>query len=149
MATSCPTSWTLTGSCMWNELIFRERRKIRANYGAGGFAFGRPGKHVTEMNPPRPPGLPRIGVVGAGFAGLKFVQEFPDDLAQITIIDRQNHHLFQPLLYQVATAGLSAVDIAQPVRALFGARPNLNVLMSEVTKVDLAAKRILHARGEL
>jgi NADH dehydrogenase len=102
-----------------------------------------------EMNPPRAPGLPKIVVVGAGFAGLKFVQDFPDDLAHVTIIDRQNHHLFQPLLYQVATAGLSAVDIAQPVRALFGARPNLDVLMSEVTKIDFAQKRIVHSRGEL
>src|SRR3954467_7383208 len=93
--------------------------------------------------------LPHIVVVGAGFAGLTFVREFPESLAQITVIDRQNHHLFQPLLYQVATAGLSAVDIAQPVRALFGARPNLDVIMSEVRSIDLAEKRVVHARGEL
>jgi NADH dehydrogenase len=93
--------------------------------------------------------LPHIVVVGAGFAGLRFVQHFPEDLAQITIIDRQNHHLFQPLLYQVATAGLSAVDIAQPVRAIFGDRPNLNVIMSEVRGFDLAAKRVRHDQGEL
>ena len=77
--------------------------------------------------------LPHIVVVGAGFAGLNFCQRIPSHRARITVIDRQNHHLFQPLLYQVATAGLSAVDIAQPVRALFGARPNLTVLMSAVT----------------
>src|SRR4051812_44914343 len=99
----------------------------------------------SEMNP----ALPHIVVVGAGFAGLRFVQNFPESLAQITVIDRQNHHLFQPLLYQVATAGLSAVDIAQPVRALFGARPNLDVIMSEVRSIDLAGKRVVHARGEL
>ncbi len=93
--------------------------------------------------------LPHIVVIGAGFAGLTFVREFPGRLARITIIDRQNHHLFQPLLYQVATAGLSAVDIAQPIRAVFGARPNLEVIMSEVTGIDLAAKRVTHARGEL
>src|SRR5436190_12574116 len=95
------------------------------------------------------PSLPHIVVIGAGFGGLTFVREFPDNLARITVIDRQNHHLFQPLLYQVATAGLSAVDIAQPVRALFGSRPNLEVIMSEVTGIDLAAKRVVHARGEL
>ena len=95
------------------------------------------------------PSLPHVVVIGAGFGGLTFVRELPCDVARITIIDRQNHHLFQPLLYQVATAGLSAVDIAQPIRALFGARPNLEVLMSEVTSIDLAAKRIVHARGEL
>ena len=93
--------------------------------------------------------LPHIVVVGAGFAGLTFVRAMPEHAARITVIDRQNHHLFQPLLYQVATAGLSAVDIAQPVRAIFGARPNFSVLMSEVTGFDLAAKRVCHVRGEL
>jgi NADH dehydrogenase len=63
------------------------------------------------------------------------------------VIDRQNHHLFQPLLYQVATAGLSAVDIAQPVRAIFGDRPNFAVVMAEVEEVDLAGKRVRHSRG--
>ncbi len=93
--------------------------------------------------------LPHIVVVGAGFGGMTFLRSFPPGLARITVIDRQNHHLFQPLLYQVATAGLSAVDIAQPVRAVFGARPNLDVIMSEVSAIDLAAKRVTHARGEL
>src|SRR5882762_2349471 len=93
--------------------------------------------------------LPRVVVIGAGFGGLACVRELPAKLAHITVIDRQNHHLFQPLLYQVATAALSAVDIAQPVRAIFGARPNFNVLMSEVTGFDLAAKRVRHERGEL
>src|SRR4051812_22199550 len=99
----------------------------------------------SEMNP----ALPHIVVVGAGFAGLRFVQNFPEDLARITVVDRQNHHLFQPLLYQVATAGLSAVDIAQPVRAIFGDRPNFAVIMAEVTDIDLAGKRVCHDRGEL
>jgi len=93
--------------------------------------------------------LPRIVVIGAGFGGLAFLREFPTGLAQITVVDRQNHHLFQPLLYQVATAGLSAVDIAQPVRAIFGSRPNFQVLMGEVTSIDLAARRVIHSRGEL
>jgi NADH:ubiquinone reductase (H+-translocating) len=101
------------------------------------------------MNPTAAPPLPHIVVVGAGFAGLAFIREFSADLAQITVIDRQNHHLFQPLLYQVATAGLSAIDIAQPVRGVFGARPNFRVLMSEVQEVDLAQRKIRHARGEL
>jgi NADH dehydrogenase len=77
------------------------------------------------------------------------VQNFPPTLARITIVDRQNHHLFQPLLYQVATAGLSAVDIAQPVRAIFGDRPNFAVVMGEVEEIDLTAKRVRHSRGEL
>ena len=101
------------------------------------------------MNAPNDPSLPHIVVIGAGFGGLTFVQNFPAELARITVVDRQNHHLFQPLLYQVATAGLSAVDIAQPIRALFGSRPNLEVFMSEVTSIDLAAKKVTHSRGEL
>jgi NADH dehydrogenase len=96
-----------------------------------------------------PPSLPHIVVVGAGFAGLNFAKHFPTDRARITVVDRQNHHLFQPLLYQVATAGLSAVDIAQPVRAILNNKPNLEVLMAEVTGLDLAAKKVRHTAGEL
>lgn len=101
------------------------------------------------MSPAREQSLPHIVVVGAGFAGLSFVREFSPRDGRLTIVDRQNHHLFQPLLYQVATAGLAATDIAQPIRGLFGARPNFQVLMSEVESVDLNARRLRHARGEL
>jgi NADH dehydrogenase len=101
------------------------------------------------MNSQPEASLPHIIVIGAGFAGLTFVREFPADLARITVIDRQNHHLFQPLLYQVATAGLSAIDIAQPVRAVFGSRPNLQVIMGAVTRIDLDANRVVHEHGEL
>jgi NADH dehydrogenase len=92
--------------------------------------------------------LPHIVVLGAGFAGLKFCQKFPSDRARVTIVDRQNHHLFQPLLYQVATAGLSAPDIAQPIRGILRNKPNLTVLMAEVTGFDLAAKKVLLSDGE-
>ncbi len=64
--------------------------------------------------------LPHILVLGAGFGGLKFCQKFPPGRARITVVDWQNHHLFQPLLYQVATAGLSAPEIAQPSMATIG-----------------------------
>ncbi len=94
--------------------------------------------------------LPRIVVVGAGFAGLTFCRKFPNGLAHITVVDRQNHHLFQPLLYQVATAGLSAVDIAQPIRAILRNKSNLEVLMAEVQGFDLAARKVfLNHEGEL
>ena len=77
-----------------------------------------------------PAPLPHIVVLGAGFGGLTFCQKFPDGIARITVIDRQNHHLFQPLLYQVASAGLSAIDIAQPIRGILAKKPNLDVLMA-------------------
>jgi NADH dehydrogenase len=93
--------------------------------------------------------LPRIVVVGAGFAGLTFCRKFPAGLAHITLIDRQNHHLFQPLLYQVATAGLSAVDIAQPIRAILRGKKDLEVLMSEVEGFDLQARKVFINEGAL
>ena len=86
---------------------------------------------------------PRIVVLGAGFGGLTFCQEFRHPNAQITLVDRQNHHLFQPLLYQVATAGLSAPDIAQPIRSILAEHPNVTVLLEEVKDINLNARTVL------
>jgi NADH dehydrogenase len=93
------------------------------------------------------PDLPHIVVLGAGFGGLTFAKEFPTHLARVTVVDKQNHHLFQPLLYQVATAGLAAPDIAQPIRTILRDKPNLVVLMAEVTAVELAERRVRLADG--
>lgn len=93
--------------------------------------------------------LPHIVVLGAGFAGLAFCKKFPAAKARITVVDRQNHHLFQPLLYQVATAGLAAPDIAQPIRGILSALPNVTVLMAEVTGIDLKTKQVKLDHGEL
>lgn len=93
--------------------------------------------------------LPHVVVIGGGFAGMQVVRTIPADVARITLIDRQNHHLFQPLLYQVATAGLSAVDIAQPIRAVFSDRPNFAVVMGEVTAIELATRTVVHSHGRL
>lgn len=92
---------------------------------------------------------PHVVVLGAGFAGMAFCRSIPDGVARITVVDRENHHLFQPLLYQVATAGIAAPDIAQPIRGILSEKPDLVVLMAEVTAIDLAARRITHERGEL
>jgi NADH dehydrogenase len=97
--------------------------------------------------PPSDP--PHVVVLGAGFGGLTFAKAFPSRRARVTVVDRQNHHLFQPLLYQVATAGLAAPDIAQPIRTILRDRPNLTVLMAEVRGIDLAARRVRIDRGEL
>lgn len=95
-----------------------------------------------------PPGnLRHVVIIGGGFAGLNVVRALPANEVRITLIDRQNHHLFQPLLYQVATAGLSAVDIAQPIRAVFSDRANLEIVMAEVTDIDLANRRVTHSCG--
>jgi len=86
---------------------------------------------------------PHIVVLGAGFGGLEFCKRFDDQNARITLVDRTNHHLFQPLLYQVATAGLSAPDIAQPIRSILADRPNITVLLDEVESFDLAGKKVV------
>lgn len=87
-------------------------------------------------------GRAHVVVLGAGFAGLTFCQNLDHQEARITLVDRQNHHLFQPLLYQVATAALSAPDIAQPARSILHDRPNVTVLLEEVTGFDLAKRQV-------
>ncbi|HXF10115.1 MAG TPA: NAD(P)/FAD-dependent oxidoreductase [Desulfuromonadaceae bacterium] len=83
-----------------------------------------------------------VVVLGAGFGGLEFCKHFQRADTRITLVDRTNHHLFQPLLYQVATAGLSAPEIAQPIRSIFSDRPDVTVLMDPVVTIDIAGKRV-------
>lgn len=85
---------------------------------------------------------PRVVVIGGGFAGLAAARGLRKAPVTVTLIDRQNHHLFQPLLYQVATAGLSAPSIAAPLRLILQRQRNIEVLMANVTDIDLAAQRI-------
>ena len=90
-----------------------------------------------------------IVVLGAGFGGLTFCQAFNHPQARVTLVDRQNHHLFQPLLYQVATAGLSAPEIAQPVRSILCDRPNVTVLLDNVVDFNLAEKKVFLEKNTL
>ncbi len=92
---------------------------------------------------------PHVVVLGAGFGGLEFCKYFRAPEARVTLVDRTNHHLFQPLLYQVATAGLSAPDIAQPIRSILSNRPNVTVLLDAVKDFDLARRRVVLCGGEL
>jgi NADH:ubiquinone reductase (H+-translocating) len=86
--------------------------------------------------------LPRVVVVGAGFGGLAAAKELAKLPVQVTIVDRRNFHLFQPLLYQVATAALDSSEIGWPVRTIFAAKENVRVLMMEVNSVDTVQKTI-------
>jgi|HubBroStandDraft_6_1064221.scaffolds.fasta_scaffold48163_2 NADH dehydrogenase len=86
---------------------------------------------------------PRVVIVGAGFGGLNAAQALARARARITIVDRRNYHTFQPLLYQVATAGLSPGEIAAPVRSILRSDKNIEVLMSEVTGFDLNRRVVL------
>ncbi|MBU6399533.1 MAG: NAD(P)/FAD-dependent oxidoreductase [Verrucomicrobia bacterium] len=92
---------------------------------------------------------PHIVVLGAGFGGLTFCQAFRQATARITVVDRQNHHLFQPLLYQVATAGLSAPEIAQPIRSILRDRPNVTVRWGQVSDLDLDQRTVRLETGTL
>jgi NADH dehydrogenase len=92
---------------------------------------------------------PHILVLGAGFGGLAFCKKFDHPTARVTVVDRTNHHLFQPLLYQVAAAGLAAPDIAQPIRAILSDRPKVTVLMDQVLDFDLKARRVMLERNAL
>ena len=86
--------------------------------------------------------LPRIVIVGGGFAGLWATRALKSAPVRIILLDRGNHHLFQPLLYQVATAGLSAPDIAAPLRHILRRQRNVEVRMATVARIDTAGKRV-------
>jgi len=90
-----------------------------------------------------PAAMPRVVIVGAGFGGLKAARALRNMPVQVTVIDRNNHHLFQPLLYQVATAGLSPAEIAAPIRSVLRKQKNTEVLLGEVTGVDTQTQRVL------
>ena len=85
---------------------------------------------------------PVVVIVGAGFGGLAAVRALESEAVDIVLIDQRNHHLFQPLLYQVATAWLSPADIAAPIRSVFSQQENLVVILGKVTGVDPAARTV-------
>jgi NADH dehydrogenase len=96
-----------------------------------------------------PDNLPRIVIIGGGFGGLKAAQEFRSANVSLTLIDRRNHHLFQPLLYQVAMAGLNPSDIANPIRRILRHQENTEVLLAEAEAFDLTAKRVMLDEGSI
>ena len=91
---------------------------------------------------------PRVVVVGAGFGGLEAARALARAPVEVTVIDRHNYHLFQPLLYQVATAALSPADFAEPIRVVLRRQRNATVLLDEVTGIDLAMRRIETRSGK-
>jgi NADH dehydrogenase len=87
--------------------------------------------------------MPRVVILGAGFGGLYAVQGLARSAADVTVVDRHNYHLFQPLLYQVATAGLAPSDVAWPIRSILSRQQNATVLLDEVTGIDAARHEVL------
>src|SRR5438876_5312088 len=92
---------------------------------------------------------PRVVIVGSGFGGLEAAKKLACKDVQVKVIDRTNYHLFQPLLYQVATAALSPADIAAPVRAILSKGENMEVILAEVEAIDVGSKKVKMTDREL
>ena len=90
-----------------------------------------------------------IVIIGAGFAGIEVARALGRANIPATLIDRQNHHLFQPLLYQVATAALSPADIAEPIRKMLRGHPGIEVVLGEVSTIDHTAHTVTVAGGNI
>src|SRR5919106_706425 len=92
---------------------------------------------------------PHVVIVGGGFGGLWAVRALAKADVNVTLIDRRNHHLFQPLLYQVATAALNASDIAYPIRAVVRWQHNARVLLANATAIDTQGKKVILDDGAI
>ncbi len=103
---------------------------------------------MTEL-PSTPAAQPRVVILGGGFGGIAAAQALAHAPVRVTLVDRRNHHLFQPLLYQVATASLSAPSIAAPLRHMLRGQRNAIVLMDEVARIDVARREVELQRGTL
>lgn len=103
----------------------------------------------TPIEPEAPPSQPHVVIVGAGFGGLNAALALRRANVRVTIIDRRNHHLFQPLLYQVATAALSPANIAYPIRSIVRHNPNTSVLLEAVQAIDLNTRSVRTTGGDI
>src|ERR1051325_11654978 len=92
---------------------------------------------------------PHVVIIGGGFGGLYAARALGGDEVRVTVVDRRNHHLFQPLLYQVATAGLDPSDIARPLRSILAPDENVEVVLAEVASIDRAARVVRFVDGEI
>lgn len=116
---------------------------------AGPGLLPRPTSHPSSTAVDAAGVRPRVVIVGGGFAGLAGARALRRTDAEVVLIDRVNHHTFQPLLYQIATAGLSAPQIAAPIRHILRKQRNVRVVLGEVVGIDMAERRVLMRDGEL
>src|SRR5271155_4623273 len=117
-----------------------------------------PGKHIYKQNgSPEGPlqegstsaKVPRVVIVGGGFGGFYAARALAKAPVQVTLIDKHNYHLFRPMLYQVATGLLSGDEVAPPLRVLFSEQNNVDVLLSEVTGVDVVNRKVVLPHRQL
>jgi NADH dehydrogenase len=109
----------------------------------------RPGEEGQPAGPaPQTGGKPSVVIIGGGFGGLSAARALRHEPVTVTVIDRRNHHLFQPLLYQVATAQLNASDIAQPIRSAVQHQLNTQVLLAEVSGIDVGGRMLTFTDGQ-
>ncbi len=99
--------------------------------------------HPDLSNP-----VPHVVIIGGGFGGLNAAKALASKPVRVTLLDRRNYHLFVPLLYQVATAAISAANVAVPIRSILHKQKNLTVLMAEVTTIDVRRRAVVLADGE-
>jgi NADH dehydrogenase FAD-containing subunit len=90
---------------------------------------------------------PAVVIIGAGFAGLEAARALAHAQVRVTVVDKKNHHCFQPLLYQVATAALSPADVAWPIRSILAGQRTANVVMADVSSVDTVARTVSTSDG--
>jgi NADH:ubiquinone reductase (H+-translocating) len=102
---------------------------------------------VNHLTTARDTSCPRVVVIGGGFAGIAVVRQLRDSDAEVTLVDRNNHHLFQPFLFQVATSILEPAEIATPIRTLLNEMPNLRVEMREAKRVDMEQRVVIMNEG--
>src|SRR5439155_11433379 len=115
----------------------------------GGMIHAAPGREQGGAPVSSPLVKPTVVVVGAGFGGLRAVRALRRAPVEVVLVDRHNYHLFQPLLYQVATAGLEPEQIARPVRAILRGQHNADFRLVEVTGLDLAQRQLATDAGPL
>src|SRR5690242_21218958 len=95
------------------------------------------------------PARPHVLILGAGFAGLYAAKALRDAPVRVTLVDRRNHHLFQPMLYQVATAALNPSDIASPIRSILRGAKNIEVVLAQAYDIDVGRREVRFTDGSV